>query len=96
MASDLPVGVFSAGNDQDTFSFAKGFFYPSFLSLEEEEMVIRPKPLSEFMLSVVELICHLRIGPSELTLQPPPPSWAAALVGLGLSAPPSAAPGTGL
>lgn len=59
MASDLPVGVFSAGNDQDTFTFAKGFFYPSFLSLEEEEVIIRAKPLSEFTLSVMELICCL-------------------------------------
>ena len=37
MASNLPVWVFSAGNDKDTFSFAKSFFYPSFLSLEEEK-----------------------------------------------------------
>ena len=43
MASNLPVRIFSAGNYKDTFSFAKGFFYPRFLSLEEKKVEIRPR-----------------------------------------------------
>lgn len=99
MASDLPVGVFSAGNDKDTFSFAKGFFYPSFLSLEEEEVVIRPTH-SQAIIGVHALSHKINMpfagsvpGPSELTLPPPPPSWAAALLGLGLPALPGVTSG---
>lgn len=57
----LPVRVFGAGNDTDTFSFAKGFFYPSFLSLEEKEVEIRqvysPALIRVHSFTFIKVIC---------------------------------------
>lgn len=62
MASKLPVRVFSAGNYEDTFPFAKGSFDPSFLSLEEKEVEIRPiypqAIIRIHSFAFIKLLCH--------------------------------------
>lgn len=89
MASSLPVWVFRAGNDKDTLSLAKGFFHPSFLSLEEKEVEIRPtssEPSSEFilLLELNEYVICRKFTPKSLNRRPPavppPPPQAAVQV----------------